>query len=57
MVNRIAAVVSILGFLMVFGGVGGIENEGPLMENTIIAILGLVVMAIGISMIDRRDLE
>ena len=55
--NRIAAVVSILGFLMVFGGVGGIENEGPLMENTIISILGLCIMAIGISMIDRRDLE
>jgi ABC-type Mn2+/Zn2+ transport system permease subunit len=57
MVNRIAAVVSIFGFLMVFGGVGGIENEGPLMENTIIAIVGLAVMGIGISLIDRRDLE
>jgi hypothetical protein len=55
--NRIAAVVSVFGFLMVFGGVGGIENEGPLMENTIIAILGLVVMGIGVSMIDRRGLE
>jgi hypothetical protein len=48
--NRIAAVVSILGFLMVFGGVGGIENEGPLMENTIISIVGLVIAAIGISL-------
>ena len=54
--NRIAAVVSILGFLMVFGGVGGIENEGPLMENTIIAFLGLCVTAIGISLIDRTKL-
>jgi len=48
--NRIAAVVSVLGFLMVFGGVGGIENEGPLMENTIISILGLFILAIGISL-------
>lgn len=48
--NRIADVVSILGFLMVFGGVGGIENEGPLMENTIISIVGLVIAAIGISL-------
>jgi len=53
--NRIAAVVSILGFLMVFGGVGGIENEGPLMENTIISILGLIIMAIGISLRETGD--
>jgi hypothetical protein len=36
---------------MVFGGVGGIENEGPLFENTIVAILGLAVMGIGISLL------
>ena len=53
--NRIAAVVSILGFLMVFGGVGGIENEGPLMENTIISILGLIIIAIGISLRETGD--
>ena len=55
--NRIAAFISILGFLMVFGGVGGIENEGPLMENTILAILGLAVMAIGISLRDTGDVK
>ena len=53
--NRIAAFISILGFLMVFGGVGGIENEGPLFENTIVSILGLAVMAIGISLRDTGD--
>jgi hypothetical protein len=53
--NRIAAFISILGFLMVFGGVGGIENEGPLMENTILAILGLAVMGIGISLRETGD--
>jgi hypothetical protein len=53
--NRIAAVVSILGFLMVFGGVGGIENEGPLMENTIISIAGLAIAAIGISLRETGD--
>jgi hypothetical protein len=53
--NRIAAVVGILGLLMVFGGVGGIENEGPLMENTIISILGLIIMAIGISLRETGD--
>jgi hypothetical protein len=55
--NRIAAFISILGFLMVFGGVGGIENEGPLFENTIISILGLAVMAIGISLRDTGDVK
>lgn len=56
MINRISAVVSALGFLMVLGGVGGIENEGPLMENTIIAVLGLCVTGIGISLLDRSQL-
>lgn len=55
--NRTAAVVAILGFLMVFGGVGGIENEGPLFENTIISIVGLCVMAIGISLRDAGDVK
>jgi hypothetical protein len=55
--NRTAAFISILGFLMVFGGVGGIENEGPLFENTIISILGLAVMAIGISLRDTGDVK
>ena len=50
MINRIAAVISVFGFLMVFGGVGGIENEGPLFENTIIAIVGLAVMGLGVSL-------
>jgi hypothetical protein len=51
MINRVAAFTSVVGFLMVFGGVGGIENEGPLLENTIIAIAGLGVMAVGISLL------
>ena len=51
MINRIAAFVSVVGFLMVFGGVGGIENEGPLFENTIIALVGLAVLGVGISLL------
>ena len=57
MINRIAAVISVFGFLMVFGGVGGIENEGPLFENTIIAIAGLCVMWVGISLLKSASIK
>ena len=57
MINRVAAVISVFGFLMVFGGVGGIENEGPLFENTIIAIVGLAVMGIGISLLKSASIK
>jgi hypothetical protein len=43
--------LAVFGFLMTFGGVGGIENEGPLLENTIIALVGLCVMGVGINML------
>jgi len=51
MINRVAAMLAVFGFLMTFGGVGGIENEGPLLENTIIALVGLALMGVGISLL------
>lgn len=57
MINRVAAFLSIVGFLMAFGGVGGIENEGPLLENTIIAIAGLAVMFVGVNLLKTASTE
>lgn len=39
----------ILGFLIVFGAVGGIENDQSLIESTILAFIGLSLMYVGTS--------
>jgi hypothetical protein len=57
MINRVAAMLAVFGFLMTFGGVGGIENEGPLLENTIISIVGLCVMWVGVSLLKSASVE
>ena len=57
MINRVAAFISFVGFLMVFGGVGGIENEGPMLENTLISIAGLCVMYVGINLLKSTSIE
>ena len=57
MINRVAAFLTFVGFLMTFGAVGGIENEGPLFENAIIAIAGLAVMFVGVNLIKSTDLK
>jgi hypothetical protein len=40
--------VLIVGFLMVFGAVGGIENNGPLLDGMLIAVVGLLMMGAGV---------
>lgn len=49
--NKQAATIVILaGFLLVFGGVGGIENSittQELVSSTIVAVLGLLAMYAG----------
>ena len=40
--------VLIVGFLMVFGAVGGIENDGPLLDGMLIAVVGLLMMGAGV---------
>lgn len=45
----------ITGLLLTLGGVGGLENDGPLLDCTLVAVLGLAVMGSGSLMISRLD--
>lgn len=45
----------ITGLLLTLGGVGSLENDGPLVEATLVAVLGLAVMGSGSLMISRLD--
>jgi glycerol uptake facilitator-like aquaporin len=36
-----------IGFLLTFGAVGGIENDGPLAEGVALAVVGLLIMWVG----------
>jgi len=45
-----AAIVAFAGFLLVFGGVGGIEHSETneqLLSSTVVAVLGLLAMYAG----------
>lgn len=45
-----AAIVTIAGFLLVFGGVGGIEHSETteqMISSTVVAVLGLLAMWAG----------
>lgn len=48
--KQAATIVTLAGFLLVFGGVGGIENSittQELVSSTIVAVLGLLAMYAG----------
>lgn len=45
---------TLVGFLMVFGAVGGLDNGSPLVACVAIAVVGLVVMASGVSAMNSR---
>jgi hypothetical protein len=46
--------LALFGFLMAYGAVGGIENDGPLFTLTVIAVAGLALMAVGVNMMNSR---
>ena len=37
-----------IGFLITFGAVGGIDNNGDLLQCTILALIGLMIMGWGV---------
>ena len=45
----------VVGFLLTFGAVGGIENDGPLLDGMIIALVGLAIMGCGVLAMKRLD--
>lgn len=45
----------VFGMLLCFGAVGGIENNGPLVDGMIVAVLGLAIAYCGTLMIKREE--
>lgn len=58
MKTRIAAAVTFLGFLLVFGAVGGMEDpskEAWFLEQCLVALVGLVVMLGGAAVLNKSN--
>jgi len=47
MSKNTSIVLFTIGFFLTFGAVGGIENDGPLLEGLLLAIVGLSIMFCG----------
>jgi hypothetical protein len=43
------------GFMLTLGAVGGIENDGPLFDCLLVAVLGLATMGCGALMIRQQE--
>ena len=46
--------LALVGFLIAYGAVGGIENDGPLLQLTAMAVVGLALMAVGVNMMNSK---
>lgn len=46
---------ALVGFLVAYGAVGGMDNDGPLLMLVPIAIVGLALMAVGVSMMNSKE--
>ena len=58
MINRIAGIMAVFGFLLVFGAVGGMDNPDQaefLLEQIAAAIVGLALMLLGVMHLERSD--
>lgn len=45
---------ALVGFLMVFGAVGGMDTGSPLLACVVLAVAGLALMASGVSAMNSR---
>ena len=56
MKEKILAIFVLVGFLMVFGGVGGMETDVVgLFEGTIISLIGFSFIAVAIFIANREN--
>ena len=46
--------LTLVGFLITYGAVGGIENDGPVLILTALALAGLSLMFVGVNIMNRR---
>ena len=47
--------LALVGFLVAYGAVGGIDNDGPLLQLTAMAVVGLAMMAAGVSKMHSKE--
>jgi len=45
------------GFMLTLGAVGGIENNGPLLDCLLVAVLGLATMGCGALMLRQQEAD
>jgi hypothetical protein len=45
----------VTGFMLTFGAVGGIENDAPLLDAVLVAVLGLATMGCGALMLRQNN--
>ena len=45
--NKTAAFLFFTGFMVALGAVGGIENDAPLLDAVLVAVVGLGIMGCG----------
>jgi hypothetical protein len=55
MTQKPAIFLIAVGFLLTFGAVGGIENDAPLLDGLLIALVGLGIMGCGVLALKRLD--
>ena len=44
---------ALVGFLIAFGAVGGMDNGAPIGASIVVAVIGLLIMASGIQAMNR----
>lgn len=47
-------IFTLVGFLITYGAVGGIENDGPLLALTAMAMAGLALMFVGVNIMNSK---
>ena len=53
---RASTFLMAVGFMLTFGAVGGIEQEtATLLDGTLLAVIGLGIMACGVTMLRRNN--
>ena len=48
------SILALVGFLITYGAVGGIENDGPVLVLTALAAAGLSLMFVGVNIMNSK---
>lgn len=48
------SILALVGFLITYGAVGGIENDGPVLVLSVVAVAGLSLMFVGVNIMNSK---